>query len=68
MTELRFFGLSSFAILWAGLAKQTSTPVGDASDLNEHMLRDLNLTPSQRASITYKGRDMLSPAHRYRLP
>ncbi|MEI4483492.1 MULTISPECIES: hypothetical protein [Phyllobacterium] len=68
MTELRLFGLSSLAVFWAGFSKQTSVPAGDPGDLNAYMLRDINLTPSERAAFTYKTRDMLSPAYRYRLP
>ncbi len=68
MTEMRFFGLSSLAISWAGFAKPASMPAGDPSNLNAYMLRDINLTPEQRAAFTYKSRDMLSPAYRYRLP
>lgn len=68
MTELRFFGLSSLAVLWAGFARQTARPAGDPADLNAYMLRDINLTAGQRAAFSYRSRDILSPAYRYRLP
>lgn len=68
MTELRFFGLSSLAVFLAGFSKRTSVPAGDPADLSAYMLRDINLTPSERAALIYETRSMLSPAHRYRLP
>lgn len=68
MTELRFFGLSSLAVFLADFSKRAPVPTGDPADLNAYMLRDINLSPSERAAFTYKTRDMLSPAYRYRLP
>ncbi|MHC1549218.1 hypothetical protein [Phyllobacterium sp. K27] len=68
MTELRFFGLSSLAVFLPSFGKRASVPAGDPADLSAYMLRDINLTPSQRAAFTYETRDTLPSAYRYRLP
>lgn len=66
MAELRYLGMNSLAMFWTGV-KQVSGPVGNASDLNAYMLRDINLSPTQRAAAEHRDRDMFWTRHKYRL-
>jgi hypothetical protein len=56
MTEVRYFGLN-LSWMSSPKAKRDNGPVGSLSDLNGHLLCDINLTPGMRAHLAHQDSD-----------
>lgn len=56
MTEVRYLGLNASRVL-PGQGKQETGPAGRLTDLNEHLLCDINLSPAMRACLKHADSD-----------
>lgn len=56
MTEVRYLGLNVSRVS-AGRGKREAGPAGRLTDLNEHLLCDINLSPAMRACLTQPDSD-----------
>lgn len=56
MTEVRYLGLNLSRVP-SGREKQQAGPVGRLTDLNEHLLCDINLSPAMRACLKHLDSD-----------
>lgn len=56
MTEVRYFGLNLSWMIPAA-TKHGNGPVGSLSDLNGHLLCDINLSPSMRSCLKFPDSD-----------
>ncbi|MGH6862221.1 MAG: hypothetical protein ACRECY_18375 [Phyllobacterium sp.] len=65
MTALKYFGLT-LSWMFPRSASQGGRSVGNAADLNDHMLRDINLTPRQRASLEQENLFWAAPKNQRR--